>query len=183
MRDALPVPLNRARAPLGQRLQIRGMSWEWVDGTKISTPILSAPGFPAPPLVRHHRIRKRLSLTRSLLMATIPDALDIANALEDLAAGLRLDPDAVGIDRLWLCVLSDVTTGEQLRAGIGLTMREAAADAWVASLRVEQLIDSILGRIPPPMPDGRWRFELAQPGCWERVAVERHHSGEGPTRV
>jgi hypothetical protein len=45
-------------------------------------------------------------------MATIPDALDIANALEDLAAGLRLDPDAVGIDRLWLCVLSDVTSGE-----------------------------------------------------------------------
>ena len=116
-------------------------------------------------------------------MATIPDALDIANALEDLAAGLRLDPDAVGIDRVWLCVLSDVTSGEQLCAGIGLTMREAAADAWVASLRVEQLIDSILSRIPPPLPDGRVRFELARPGCWERVAVERHRSGEGPTRV
>ena len=66
-------------------------------------------------------------------MATIPDVLDIANALEDLAAGLRLDPDTVGIDRLWLCILSDVTNGEQLCAGIGLTMHEAAADAWVAA--------------------------------------------------
>jgi hypothetical protein len=107
-------------------------------------------------------------------MATIPDVLDIANALEDLAAGLRLDPDTVGIDRLWLCVLSDVTSGEQLCAGIGLTMREAAADAWVASLRVEQLVDSILGRIPPPLPDGRVRFELARPGCWERQRAAAH---------
>ena len=116
-------------------------------------------------------------------MSTIPDALDIANALEDLAAGLRLDPDAVGIDRLWLCVLSDVTSGEQLCAGIGLTMREAAANAWVSYLPIEQLIDSIVGRIPPPMPDGRWRFELAQPGCWERVYSEpKHRAHHAPHR-
>ena len=57
-------------------------------------------------------------------------------------------------------------------AGIRLTMREAAADAWVASLRVEQQTDSILGRIPPPLPDALVRFEFARPGCWERVAVE-----------
>jgi hypothetical protein len=105
----------------------------------------------------------------------IPDAVDIANALEDLAAGLRLDPDAVGSDHCWLCVLVDVVSGEQLSAGVGLTQHEAAADAWVSCLPVEQLVDSIVGRIPPPLPDGRWRFELCRPGCRERVYSGQHH--------
>jgi hypothetical protein len=105
-------------------------------------------------------------------MATIPDALDLDSAIQDLAAGLRLDPDAVG-DHCWLCVLVDAVSGEQLSAGVGLTMREAAADAWISSLPVEQLLDAVAGRHPPPLPDGRWRFELAPPGCWERVASEQ----------
>jgi hypothetical protein len=29
--------------------------------------------------------------------------------------------------------------------------------------------------IPPPLPDGRVRFELARPGCWERVMSEQRH--------
>jgi len=58
-------------------------------------------------------------------------------------------------------------------------MREAAADAWVSCLPVEHLIDSIVGRIPPPLPDGRWRFELARPGCWERIYSEHHHRVSG----
>jgi hypothetical protein len=105
----------------------------------------------------------------------IPDALDIVSALEDLAAGLRHDPDVVGIDHCWLCVLVDYVSGEQLCAGIGLTEREAAADAWVSALPVEQLVDSIVGGIPPPLPDGRWRFELCPPRCWERVYSEQQH--------
>jgi hypothetical protein len=105
----------------------------------------------------------------------IPDALDIASALEALAAGLRVDPDTVGQDQAWLCALVDVVSGEQLGAGVGLTQREAAASAWVASLPVEQLVDSIIGRIPPPMPDGRWRFELCPPGCWERIYSEQQN--------
>jgi hypothetical protein len=68
----------------------------------------------------------------------------------------------------------DVLSGEQLRVGVGLTMREAAADAWVASLPVEQLVDAVLRRIPPPLPDGRWRLELAPPGCWEQAVVAHH---------
>jgi hypothetical protein len=108
-------------------------------------------------------------------MATIPDAADIANALEDLAAGLRLDPDAVGADQAWVCVVVDVTSGEQINAAVGLSMREAAADAWVTSLPVEQLLDVILGRTPPPLPNGRVRFEVCPPGCWERVVSEQRH--------
>jgi hypothetical protein len=99
----------------------------------------------------------------------IPDAADIASALEDLAAGLALDPDAVGVDGAWVCVLVDVVSGEQISAAVGLTANEAAGAAWVASLPVNRLLDAMLRRIPPPMPDGRVRFELAQPGCWERV--------------
>jgi hypothetical protein len=104
----------------------------------------------------------------------IPDALDVANALEDLGAGLVLD---AGADRCWLCVVVDVLTGERLCADIGLTMREAAAAAWISSLPVGQLLDAVLRRIPPPLPDGRWRFELARPGCWERVYSEQPSLG------
>jgi hypothetical protein len=34
------------------------------------------------------------------------------------------------------------------------------------------LLDAIMGKAAPPAPDGRWRFELGPPGCWERV----HHT-------
>ena len=105
----------------------------------------------------------------------IPDALDVANALEDLAAGLALDPDVVGVDRAWVCVVTDVFSGEQLSAGFGLTANEAAGAAWVACLPVGQLLDAVLRRIPPPLPDGRWRLELCPPGCWERVMSEQRH--------
>ena len=107
----------------------------------------------------------------------IPDALDVANALEDLAAGLALDPDVVGVDRAWVCVVTDVFSGEQLSAGFGLTANEAAGAAWVACLPVGQLLDAVLRRIPPPLPDGRWRLVLARPGCWERVYSEQHSLG------
>jgi hypothetical protein len=99
----------------------------------------------------------------------IPDALDVANALENLAAGLVLDPDACAPAQAWVCLVIDVISGERLSAGIGLTKNEAVASAWVACLPVEQLLNSILGRIPPPLPDGRVRFELGPPGSWERV--------------
>jgi hypothetical protein len=91
------------------------------------------------------------------------------------AALLRTDADAVGIDQAWVCVVADVISGERLGAGIGLTANEAAGAAWVSCLPVEQLVDAILGRIPPPLPDSRWRLELAPPGCWERVVSEQHH--------
>jgi hypothetical protein len=103
----------------------------------------------------------------------IPDALDVASALDDLAAGLVLDPDVVGVDQAWVCVVTDVISGEQLSAGIGLTANEAAANAWVSCLPVGQLLDAVLRRIPPPLPDGRVRLELAPPGCWERVYSEQ----------
>ena len=105
----------------------------------------------------------------------IPDALDVANALEDLAAGLALDPDVVGVDRAWVCVVTDVFSGEQLSAGFGLTANEAAGAAWVACLPVGQLLDAVLRRIPPPMPDGRWQFVLGRPGSWERIHSEQRH--------
>jgi hypothetical protein len=108
-------------------------------------------------------------------MATIPDAADITSALEDLAAGLALDPDVVGVDQAWACVVVDVISGEQLSAGFGLTMREAAADAWVSCLPAVTLVDAVLGRRPLPLPDGRVRFEIAEPGCWSRDAVAAHH--------
>ena len=104
----------------------------------------------------------------------IPDALDVANALEDLAAGLVLD---AAVEHCWLCVVIDVISGKQLRADIGLTMREAAATAWVSSLPVRQLLDAVLRRIPPPLPDGRFRLELAPPQCWERVYGEQPSLG------
>jgi hypothetical protein len=108
-------------------------------------------------------------------MATIPDALDVTNALDDLAAGLALDPDVVGVDRAWVCVVTDVISDEQLSAGFGLTANEAAGAAWVASLPVGQLLDAVLRRIPPPLPDGRVRLVLAEPGRWERVYSEQRH--------
>jgi hypothetical protein len=104
----------------------------------------------------------------------IPDALDVANALEDLGAGLVLDANE---DQAWVCVVVDVLSGKQLRAGVGLTMREAAANAWISCLPVPQLVDAVLRRIPPPLPDGRWRFELCPPGCWERVYSEQPSLG------
>ena len=110
-------------------------------------------------------------------MATIPDAHDVANALDDLAAGLALDPDVVGVDQAWGCVVIDVLTGKQLSAGFGLTANEAAGAAWVACLPVGQLLDAVLRRIPPPLPDGRWRFELGRPGSWERVMSEQPSLG------
>ena len=105
----------------------------------------------------------------------IPDALDVANALEDLAAGLALDPDVVGVDQAWVCVVVNVLTGEQLSAGFGLTANEAAGAAWVACLPVGQLLDAVLRRIPPPLPDGRVQLVLTRPGCWERVMSEQRH--------
>jgi hypothetical protein len=105
----------------------------------------------------------------------LPDALDVASALEDLASGLTLDPDAVGVDQVWGCVVVDVISGEQLSAGFGLTANEAAGAAWAASLPVGQLLDAVLRRIPPPLPDGRVRLVLARPGCWERVYSEQRH--------
>jgi hypothetical protein len=101
----------------------------------------------------------------------IPDALDIASALEDLAAGLVLD---AGPSEAWVCVVTDAQSDKQLCAEIGLTMREAAANAWVSCLPVAQLLDAVLRRIPPPLPDGRVRLELAPPGCWERAVVVQH---------
>jgi hypothetical protein len=105
----------------------------------------------------------------------IPDAHDVANALEDLAAGLRLDPDAVGVDQAWLCLVVDVLTGERLSAALGLTANEAAGAAWVASLPLNHQLDAVLGRAPPPLPDGRVRFELGPPGSWERVYTLQQH--------
>jgi hypothetical protein len=67
----------------------------------------------------------------------------------------------------------DVMSGEQLSAGFGLTANEAAGAAWVACLPVGQLLDAVLRRIPPPLPDGRVRLELAPPGRWERVYSEQ----------
>jgi hypothetical protein len=107
----------------------------------------------------------------------IPDHLDVANALEDLAAGLRLGPEGRE-DQLWVCVLHGPTGVHS--AGVGLTQREAASDAWVASWTLPQLIDAVLGRAPPPLPDGRFTFELAAPGDWERVyATVPHATGRG----
>jgi hypothetical protein len=105
----------------------------------------------------------------------IPDAHDIVSALDDLAAGLALDPDVVGVDQAWVCVVVNVLTGEQLSAGFGLTPNEAAGAAWVACLPVAQLLDAVLRRIPPPLPDGRWRFEICPPGRWERVYSTHQH--------
>ena len=104
----------------------------------------------------------------------IPDALDVANALEDLAAGLALDPDVVGVDQAWACIVTDVLTGKQLSAGFGLTANEAAGAAWVACLPVGQLLDAVLRRIPLPLPDGRVRLELGRPGSWERAVIAQH---------
>jgi hypothetical protein len=98
----------------------------------------------------------------------IPDCIDIANALEDLKAGLRLDPQALD-DHCWLCVLHGLTGAQS--CGVGLTAREAAADAWVGSWELGQLLDCIMGKAAPAEPDGRWRFELAPPGCWEYVTL------------
>ena len=51
----------------------------------------------------------------------IPDSVDIANVIADLAAGLKLDP--VGYDDCcWLCDLHD-PSGVHVGYGIGLTMR------------------------------------------------------------
>jgi hypothetical protein len=98
----------------------------------------------------------------------LPDLCDIANAIESITAGLRLDPEGME-DTCWLCVVVDVTTGAHRAAAVGLTMREAAADAWVSCMELEHLLDCVMHRATPVMPDGRVRFELAEPGHWERV--------------
>ena len=124
---------------------------------------------------RRHGIKGEGSLPLASPMATIPDAADIDGAIQDLAAGLTLDPDAVGVDRAWCCVVVDVLSGKQLSAGFGLTKNEAAGAAWVACLPVARLVDAILRRTRPPLPDGRVRLVLARPGCWERVMSEQRH--------
>jgi hypothetical protein len=97
-----------------------------------------------------------------------PDALDIANALEDLAAGLRLDPSG-GYDHLcWLCACTSVATGATTY-GLGLTQREAMADAWVGIQSLGELLDAVIDARPLVAPDDRWRFELHAPGAWERT--------------
>ena len=80
----------------------------------------------------------------------VPDCLDIANVLEDLAAGLRLDAPGFD-DRLWLCELRD-ESGTHASYGLGLTEREAAADAWVGSWELGQLLDCIMGKAAPAEP-------------------------------
>jgi hypothetical protein len=105
---------------------------------------------------------------------SIPDAADIVDAIENLGAGLALDPDACAGAQVWLGVVIDVITGEHLGAAVGLTMREAAGAAWAACLPVGQLVDALLGRAAPPLPDGRVRFELGPPGSWERVVSVQH---------
>jgi hypothetical protein len=68
-----------------------------------------------------------------------PDALDIVNALEDVAAGLRLDPSG-GFDHLcWLCKLHGADGAAAY--GLGLSEREAAADAWVGTRSLGTLLD------------------------------------------
>jgi hypothetical protein len=98
----------------------------------------------------------------------IPDERDVALAIEALTCSQQLDPDAVG-DDAWIAVVVDVISGKQIAAALGLTQREAAGAAWINTLPVDVLIDAALGRIPPPMPDGRFRLELGPPGTWERV--------------
>jgi hypothetical protein len=99
----------------------------------------------------------------------IPDCLDIANALEDLAAGLRLDPSG-GYDHLcWLCALHHPQDDAVVGYGLGLSEREAAADAWVGIQSLGELLDAIIDRRPLIGPDNRWRFELHPPGSWERT--------------
>jgi hypothetical protein len=98
----------------------------------------------------------------------VPDCLDIANALEDAASGLRLDPAGRFDHVCWLCALHN-PAGELAGYGVGLTAREAAADAWVGSWDLTALLDCIMGKVAPAEPDGRWHFELYPPGSWERV--------------
>ena len=75
-----------------------------------------------------------------------PDALDIANALEDMAAGLRLDPSG-GYDHLcWLCAGTSVATGATTY-GLGLTQREAMADTWVG-ISLGTLLDAVIDGKP-----------------------------------
>jgi hypothetical protein len=79
---------------------------------------------------------------------------------------LRLDPEGFD-DSCWLCDLHGADDAHI--CDVGLTAREAAADAWVGSWELGQLLDCIMGKAAPAEPDGRWRFELAPPGGWERV--------------
>jgi hypothetical protein len=97
----------------------------------------------------------------------IPDRADIENALEDLAAGLRLsaDPSLDGV--CWLCELreGDVIVGY----GLGLTPNAAAGDAWVGTRSISKLLDAVVDGRPLGLPDGRWTFVLGPPGSWERT--------------
>jgi hypothetical protein len=53
--------------------------------------------------------------------------------------------------------------------GLGLSEREAAADAWVGNRSLGTLLDAVLDDKSLPLPDGRWTFELHPPGAWERT--------------
>jgi hypothetical protein len=98
----------------------------------------------------------------------IPDLCDIESAIEDIAAGLHLDPTGRE-NELWVCALRDRLSDTVCNYGFGLTMREAAASAWIGQLELGHLLDAIMRRAMPVMPDGRWRFEACPPGCWEIV--------------
>jgi hypothetical protein len=52
---------------------------------------------------------------------------------------------------------------------LGLSEREAAADAWVGVQKLGTLLDAVIDGKPLPLPDGRWTFELHPPGAWERT--------------
>jgi hypothetical protein len=100
---------------------------------------------------------------------SIPDRVDVLSALEDAAAGLQLG-HGKDCDRVcWVAACVWVLSGEPMAYGRGLTMREACADAWLATWGLSELIDTALGHREPRLPDGRWRLEACPPGRWERV--------------
>ena len=102
-------------------------------------------------------------------MPLIPDATDVLSALEDAAAGLKIDQSAHSDRVCWLAACVWVLSGEVVSYGRGLTIREACAEAWLGTWDLSELIDVTLKRRPPRVADGRWRFEACPPGCWERV--------------
>jgi hypothetical protein len=99
----------------------------------------------------------------------VPDALDLAHALEDAAAGLRLDPSG-GYDHLcWLCALHHPEDDAVVGYGLGLSARESMADAWIGTRSLGELLAAVIDGKPLIGPDNRWRFELHPPGSWERT--------------
>ena len=53
--------------------------------------------------------------------------------------------------------------------GLGLSEREAMANAWVGTRSLGELLDAIFDGKPLRLPDDSWQFELIPPGGWERV--------------